>query len=284
MVTAVRTNPNESDLKALADLLRSGPTMVLSGAGVSTESGIPDYRGPGAAARSGSPITYQEFVRSERSRQRYWARSFVGWSLMRKRLPNAGHRALAELEREGLVSALVTQNVDGLHQAAGSVNVIELHGNLAEVRCLRCGTRERRSSLQARLDAANPNLAGALARMAPDGDAEVADAQVEEFTAVDCLVCGGTLKPDVVFFGENVPKPRLEAAWAELEAADNLLVVGSSLTVMSGYRFVKAAVAAAKPVAIVNDGPTRGDDDASLRLSGRLGVILPALLPILGVS
>ena len=271
----------EGDLLALAELLRSGRTMVLSGAGISTESGIPDYRGPASRGRTRSPITYQEFVRDERARRRYWARSFVGWALMEDKQPNAGHFALAALERAGRLTGIVTQNVDELHQAAGSTAVVELHGSLAEVRCLNCGSRERRDSLQARLDAANLAVAGTLAWLAPDGDADVPDDAVDDFEVVACLVCGGILKPDVVFFGENVPGPRLEAAWALLDAADELLVVGSSLAVMSGYRFVKAAAAAGKPVAIVNDGPTRGDHDASVLVDGRLGVVLPALVALL---
>lgn len=272
---------SNTELHDLAALLRTGATLVLSGAGISTESGIPDYRGPASATRVRTPITYQEFVRDEAARRRYWARSMVGWRLMNDRQPNAGHYAVAALERDGYLNGVVTQNVDGLHQAAGSVTVIELHGSLEAVRCLTCGSREARVSLQARLDAANLEFAGRVAERAPDGDADVPEEWVAGLEIVACLVCGGVLKPDVVFFGENVPKPRLERAWSLLAAAHNLLVVGSSLTVMSGYRFVRAAVADGKPVAIVNQGPTRGDDDAAVRVEGRLGDHLPGLVALL---
>jgi len=265
------------DLEPLARLLEGRTVLVLSGAGISTESGIPDYRGPDSARRKGTPITYQEFVRSDAARRRYWARSFLGWPAMRAKRPNAGHRALARLETAGAVHGVLTQNVDGLHQASGSRRVLELHGALAWVRCLRCGRLEPRDALQLRLERLNPDFASARAVMAPDGDAEL-DAGVEEtFHLADCRGCGGTLKPDVVFFGENVPRPRVARSWAMLEHADVLLVLGSSLTVRSGYRYVVAAVEARKPVALVNDGPTRGDGDATLRVHGRLGRVLPAL-------
>jgi NAD-dependent SIR2 family protein deacetylase len=196
---------------------------------------------------------------------------------MRAKRPNAGHRALARLETAGAVHGVLTQNVDGLHQASGSRRVLELHGALAWVRCLRCGRLEPRDALQLRLERLNPDFASARAVMAPDGDAEL-DAGVEEtFHLADCRGCGGTLKPDVVFFGENVPRPRVARSWAMLERAEVLLVLGSSLTVRSGYRYVVAAAEARKPVALVNDGPTRGDGDATLRVHGRLGRVLPAL-------
>ena len=265
------------DLGPLARLLEGRTVLVLSGAGISTESGIPDYRGPGSARRKGTPITYQEFVRSEAARRRYWARSFLGWPAMRAKRPNAGHRALARLETAGAVHGVLTQNVDGLHQASGSRHVLELHGALDWVRCLRCGRLESRDALQFRLERLNPDFARERAVMAPDGDAEL-DAGLEEaFRLAGCRGCGGTLKPDVVFFGENVPRPRVARSWAMLERAEVLLVLGSSLTVRSGYRYVVAAAEARKPVALVNDGPTRGDDDATLRVHGRLGRVLPAL-------
>ena len=269
------------DLDALAALLRGRSSLALSGAGISTESGIPDYRGPASRGRARTPITYQEFVRDEGARRRYWARAVVGWRVMRDKRPNRGHLAIAALEQSGHLNGVVTQNVDGLHLAAGSRTVVELHGNLARARCLTCGSYEGRDALQARLDAANPAFAAAVAELAPDGDADVPDELVARFELVACLVCGGTLKPDVVFFGENVPPARLERAWELLARADALLVVGSSLTVMSGYRFVRAAVADGKPVGIVNDGPTRGDDDAAVRVEGRLGTVLPRLVTTL---
>lgn len=264
-----------------ADLLRGLRTLVLSGAGISTESGIPDYRGPASAGRGRQPITYQEFVGSEMVRRRYWARSFAGWPFMDAREPNAGHVAVAAMEANGAASGVVTQNVDGLHQEAGSQSVVELHGNLRSVVCLRCGTPEERTSLQARLAELNPDYAPLAPRYAPDGDADVPDEIVAAFEVADCRVCGGVLKPEVVFFGENVPAPTYERAKAMLTDADALLVVGSSLTVRSGYRFVVQAKAAEKPVVIFNDGPTRGDDDADVKVAGRLGEMLPRLAALL---
>ncbi|HKI58436.1 MAG TPA: NAD-dependent protein deacetylase [Trueperaceae bacterium] len=264
-------------LDALARLLAGRRVLVLSGAGLSTESGIPDYRGPDSARRKGSPITYQEFTRSEAARRRYWARSFLGWPAMRDKRPNDGHRAVARLEQAGAVCGVLTQNVDGLHHAAGSRRVLELHGALATIRCLRCGRLESRDALQRRLAAANPHVGARDVAMAPDGDAELAPSQEDGFRLVACRGCGGVLKPDVVFFGENVPRPRVARSWAMLEEAGALLVLGSSLAVRSGYRYVAHAAAEGVPVAIINDGPTRGDDVASLRVAGRLGRVLPAL-------
>ncbi|HKI56381.1 MAG TPA: NAD-dependent protein deacetylase [Trueperaceae bacterium] len=272
-----RHTPAADALAPLADLLAGRRVLVLSGAGLSTESGIPDYRGPDSARRKGTPITYQEFTRSEAARRRYWARSFLGWPAMRAKRPNDGHRAIARLEHAGVVCGVLTQNVDGLHHAAGSRRVLELHGTLASVRCLRCDRLEPRDAVQHRLAAANPDFAGHEATMAPDGDAELAPDLEAGFEPVRCRGCGGVLKPDVVFFGENVPRPRLERSWAMLADAGVLLVLGSSLTVRSGYRYVVRAAAEGLPVAIVNDGPTRGDGDASVRLGGRLGRVLPAL-------
>ncbi len=264
-------------LEAVAETLLTSSTLVLSGAGVSTESGIPDYRGPAAAGRARRPITYQEFVRSAAARQRYWARSFAGWPFMAAREPNAGHLAIADLERGGRITGVLTQNVDGLHQRGGSEVVLELHGNLREVRCLDCGTLTPRAELQALLGRLNPGFEAVAARFAPDGDADVPDDLVASFRVAPCPVCGGVLKPDVVFFGENVPKPTYEAARGMVDHAGALLVVGSSLTVLSGYRFVRQAKAAGKPVAIVNDGPTRADDEADVKVEGRLGRLLPEL-------
>ena len=263
-------------LERLAWLLEAGRVLVLSGAGLSTESGIPDYRGPESARRPRTPVTYQQFVGSAAVRQRYWARSVIGWPAMREKRPNRGHAALARLAAAGLLVGTITQNVDGLHQAAGSQEVVELHGALREVRCLGCGVRSARDLLQERLVALNPGFIRE-ATIAPDGDADLSQAQIDGFQIAPCEACGGLLKPDVVFFGENVPPPRVELTWRMLEAAEVLLVVGSSLYVRSGYRLVEAAARAGKPVAIVNDGETRGDNDATLRISGRLGEVLPAL-------
>jgi NAD-dependent SIR2 family protein deacetylase len=262
---------------ALADLVAAGGVVVLSGAGLSTESGIPDYRGPTGLARKADPMTYQTFVGNAAARARYWARSQLGWRHMSGVAPNAGHRAVADLQRRGLVHGIITQNVDGLHQAAGAGDVIELHGALSRVMCLSCGERTARTELDERLRAANPDWDRRPAVINPDGDAVLTDAQVEGFKVVDCAGCGGLLKPDVIFFGENVPRARVDRCFALTEQAALLLVLGSSLTVMSGYRFVRHAAARGIPVAIVNQGPTRGDGDALITLSAPLGRTLTAL-------
>ncbi|MEV4578984.1 NAD-dependent protein deacetylase [Nonomuraea jabiensis] len=261
----------------LAGLVAGGGVAVLSGAGLSTESGIPDYRGPTGRARRAEPMTYQRFVGSAQARQRYWARSHVGWRQIGQARPNAGHRAVAELERRGLLAGIVTQNVDGLHQAAGARRVIELHGGLDRVVCLSCRERTPRAELERRLRAANPEWEAAGARINPDGDAVLTDAQVAGFQVVDCAACGGVLKPDVVFFGENVPRPRVDECFALVAGARLLLVLGSSLTVRSGLRFVTKAASLGIPIAIVNQGETGGDADASLTLDAPLGPTLTEL-------
>jgi len=261
----------------LAALLRGRRTVVLSGAGISTESGIPDYRGVDRTGPPPTPVTYQQFARDERVRRRYWARSALGWAALRSRHPNAGHTAVARLENDGHVTGVITQNVDGLHLAAGSHRVVELHGSLARVVCLNCGTREDRAALQARLEMLNPGFGGRPVTILPDGDAAIPDEWVDEFVVADCTVCGGVLKTDVVFFGENVPRDRASQAAAMVAEAEALLVLGSSLEARSGLRLVLAAVEHGKPVAVVNRGPTRADEVATLRLEARLGVVLPAL-------
>lgn len=261
---------------ALVSLLRGRRVVALTGAGISTESGIPDYRGPKTRHKARNPIQYRAFVGSAEAQARYWARSVVGWPRMSAAQPNPAHRALAELERAGLLAGIITQNVDRLHARAGSRRVVELHGALAEVRCLSCGLIEDRDALQARLLAANPGWqVRTPAELAPDGDAELQQALIDGFEAVGCLSCAGVLKPDVVFFGENVSKPVTAAAWRLYAEAEVLLVVGSSLTVFSGYRFVRRAAAESVPVAIVNLGPTRGDHAASVRVDGEAGAVLP---------
>lgn len=262
----------------LAELVAAGGVVVLSGAGLSTESGIPDYRGETGRLRRADPMTYQTFVGSAEARRRYWARSHVGWRHIARAEPNAGHYAVAELQRRGLVDGIITQNVDGLHQAAGARDVIELHGSLDRVRCLGCGRRTSRDELHARLDAANPGFEAQAATINPDGDAVLDDAQVAGFQTVDCLSCGGILKPDVIFFGENVPRPRVEQCYALTENARSLLVLGSSLTVMSGLRFVHHATTHAIPTAIINHGATRGDGEARIRLDAPLGATLTSLV------
>ncbi len=268
-----------SPLGMLVDLVADGGVVILSGAGLSTESGIPDYRGPTGLARRPEPMTYQAFTGGVAARQRYWARSHQGWRHIAGAAPNAGHHAVAELERRGLLAGIITQNVDGLHQAAGARQVVELHGSLARVRCLGCGQRTSRERLDQRLRAANPGWTAGVSQsqMNPDGDAVLADDLVERFSVANCESCGGVLKPDVVFFGENVPRPRVDECYALVERAGALVVLGSSLTVMSGYRFVRHAARLAVPVAIVNQGPTRGDAQARLILDAPLGATLTAL-------
>jgi NAD-dependent SIR2 family protein deacetylase len=260
----------------LAGVLLGGGAVVLSGAGLSTESGIPDYRGETGRARRGQPMTYQAFTGSEAARQRYWARSHLGWRYIAAAEPNAGHGAVAELERRGLLAGVITQNVDGLHQAAGARSVTELHGSLHRVVCLSCWQRTSRLALDERLRAANPSWHQRAAEVSPDGD--VALEETAGFTVVDCEGCGGILKPDVVFFGENVPKQRVEACYAMVSAARALVILGSSLTVMSGFRYVRHAASLGTPVVIVNQGTTRGDDLAAARLDAPLGATLSAVL------
>lgn len=269
------------DFEPLVGLLRRRSVVVLSGAGVSTESGIPDYRGPTTRTKNRSPVQYREFVGDADHRRHYWARSAVGWPDFRTKTPNAGHRALAALEEAGIVRGIITQNVDRLHQSAGSERVVELHGALAEVTCLDCGALSSRDVYQERLLAANPGWltddASDAPEMAPDGDAELSWTTTARFDVPACTRCGGVLKPHVVFFGENVPTPRVETAWSMLSDADVLLVTGSSLTVYSGFRFVRGAAKARQPVGIVNLGPTRGDDLAAVHVDGKTGEVLPAL-------
>ena len=262
----------------LHELVAAGGVVALSGAGISTESGIPDYRGPSGQLRARLPITVQEFIGSANARRRYWARSYVGWRRIARARPNAGHLAVAALQRRGVVTGVITQNVDGLHQAAGARGVIELHGGLAHVVCLDCGARSPRAELDERMRAVNGELESAVAALNPDGDVELADERVASFVLVGCVCCGSDLlKPDVVFFGENVPKPRVQRCYELVTQASSLLVLGSSLAVMSGLRFVHRAAADGIPVAIVNQGATRGDEHADIKLDGPLGPTLSEL-------
>jgi NAD-dependent SIR2 family protein deacetylase len=250
---------------AAAELLSGRTWVALTGAGMSTDSGIPDYRGPTSVRAT--PMQYSEFVGSADAQRRYWARSYLGWRRIGVAQPNAGHRALADLEVAGL-SGVITQNVDGLHSAAGSRHVINLHGDIATVVCLECGDRSARSELQRRLAHANPEVDQPQrlehAGLRPDGDAVAQDWR--QFRLASCVECGGRLKPDVVFFGEAVPKARVDAAYALVEAAEVLVVLGSSLTVMSGLRFVRHQAKDQQPIVIINRGPTRGDDLATLKI------------------
>ena len=262
--------------EALA-LLRDRPVAVLTGAGMSTGSGLPDYRGRDAVPRS--PMTYQEFMGHDLARRRYWARSTVGWEQFRRARPGRAHRLLAALDPSAFpVTSVITQNVDGLHAAAGSAPVIDLHGRLDRVRCQQCGALSSRIALHQRMLSMNPELAARLpelaadAAQAPDGDAEVD--RTSSFRYPPCALCGGIVKPDVVFFGESARREVVAEAFAALADARALLVLGSSLTVQSGLRFVRAARRQDKPVVILNDGPTRADAEATLRVHGRLEDVL----------
>jgi NAD-dependent SIR2 family protein deacetylase len=276
-------------MRQALDILRGRSFAVLTGAGLSTDSGIPDYRGPDAAPRK--PMTYQEFTGSADNRRRYWARNHIGWSHLRHADPNAGHFAVARLEQRGLLTGLITQNVDRLHEDAGSRNVVDLHGRYDRVVCLDCGHGFSRKLLGAILEELNPGFlemaaATGIIEMAPDADAVVEDpGLIRSFVVAVCPVCGGTLKPDFVYFGENVPKDRVDRAYAMVDDAAALLVAGSSLTVMSGLRFVRHASKSGKPVVIINRGATRGDGFASLKIEAGVSGSLDWLarkLPELG--
>lgn len=313
--TVEETVPPQDPATARAgilQLLKAGGVLVLTGAGISTDSGIPDYRGPAGSLTKHRPMTFQEFKYDAAARRRYWARSFVGWRHLGAAEPNRGHEILADWQRSGVLCGLITQNVDGLHQAAAEqlqlrvrseattlggeghgdvaesggdlsgasgTSTVALHGDLAIVVCLTCGNSEQRRSLDTRLEEANPGYAEAAAVAAqnvnPDGDVTLDDSWVQRFTLVACLVCGAdTLKPDVVYFGENVPAERKAAVGKLVAAASSLLVVGSSLAVMSGYSIALKMVQAGKPVAVINGGPSRADAKAVWRWRTR---ITPAL-------
>jgi NAD-dependent SIR2 family protein deacetylase len=263
----------------LAGMIAEGGVAVLTGAGISTDSGIPDYRGPGPARSRRAPMTYETFTGDAQARRRYWARSHVGWRTVARAAPNSGHRAVAQLQRRGLLAGIITQNVDGLHQAGGARDVIELHGRLDRVVCLDCGDTTTRDDLDRRLRLANPEFDARVIAVNPDGDVDLPDEQIDRFQVVGCRSCRrGTLKPDVVFFGETVPRRRVDACYDLVHAARLLLVLGSSLTVMSGRRFVLRAAKLDVPVAIVNQGPGRGDDYATLTLDAPLGIVLPDIV------
>ncbi len=273
--------PGDLERVAVPEVLRRGRLVVLTGAGVSTDSGIPDYRGPGSRARQ--PMTYQEFLSGPAARRRYWARSHLGWGRMREAAPNAGHRALAELDPD----LLITQNVDGLHEAAGSRRMVALHGRIADVVCLSCRRTTSRAALASRMVSANPGYAArhADAETRPDGDVELDD--TTDFVVPDCASCGGVLKPDVVFFGENVPAARVQRCYEAVDTLtsdDALLVVGSSLTVMSGFRFVRRAVKTGVPIVVVNRGATRGDDVATVKIEAGCSEFLTSLMATRGSS
>ena len=266
-------------LDEVAALVQRGNVLVLTGAGISTESGIPDYRGPTGAARRSQPMTYQAFVDDPGGRQRYWARSFLGWRQIATAQPNAGHRAVADLQSADRLSGVITQNVDGLHQAAGATGVIELHGGLDRVRCLGCGCASTRAETDALLHALNPGFSPEALGVNADGDVDLADDALAGFVAPTCRTCTSPLlKPDVVFFGESVPAERVARCFQLVDESDALLVLGSSLTVFSGYRFARAASRRGIPLAIVNQGPTRADDLADLKVHAPLGAFLTSLV------
>ncbi|GHG51691.1 NAD-dependent protein deacetylase [Sinomonas cellulolyticus] len=275
--------------EGILGMLREGAVLALTGAGVSTASGIPDYRGPQGSWRKHRPMTYQEFRHDSEARHRYWARSYIGWRHLNRAEPNRAHRVLADLESRGSLAGVVTQNVDGLHAAAGTRHLVTLHGDLDKVVCLNCGNVEGRTNLDERLAQANPGYAEAVAHdpaaVNPDGDVELDSHWIGRFVMVPCLVCGSDmLKPDVVYFGESVPPARKERATAMLASARSLLVLGSSLAVMSGFRFVLDAVHQGKPVGIVNQGPSRGDTRAQWRWRTEVGGALEELSALLALG
>lgn len=248
---------------------------MLSGAGISTESGIPDYRGPsGASHRAHTPMTHQQFINDPQARVRYWARSHLGWVRFSQARPNSGHDAVARMEQIGVVAGTITQNVDGLHSAAGSRRVVDLHGRLDRVRCLGCGIVTPRVALAQRLREANQGWGASAVRQNPDGDAEPPEELISRFHVVSCTDCGGVLMPDVVYFGGSVPDDRAAAARQLVDAASSLFVLGTTLSTHSARKLVKQAAGAGKAVAIINQGPTRADELASLRLTAPLGVTL----------
>lgn len=265
--------PTADVLDQAAELL-SGTVAVLTGAGISTDSGIPDYRGDGAPKRT--PMTIQQFLAGESFRKRYWAGSYLGWARFVSAEPNAGHVALAELEAAGRVPGVVTQNVDGLHGRAGSRHVVEVHGSVDRVVCLRCGQLFARSAVAERIEAANAwFVGGATVTLNPDGDADVGE--VSDFVVPDCTVCGGTLKPEVVFFGEFVPRERFQEAAALVKRADALLIAGSSLAVNSGIRLLEQARRRHVPIVVLNRGATKGDRVATLKIDAGTTETLTAL-------
>jgi NAD-dependent SIR2 family protein deacetylase len=263
-------------------LVRHRNVLVLTGAGLSTASGIPGYRDEEGVRRGKPPVQGPEFRGSDALRRRYWARSMVGWPTLARAEPNAGHRALAWLETAGRIGQVITQNVDGLHQRAGSGRLIELHGNIHPVRCLACERRQHRAELQQRLLRDNPAFGSVLAQPLPDGDAQLEPEALEHFVVPECDACGGVLQPDVVFFGDNIPPERTRQALQWMDEADALLVVGSSLMVFSGYRFCKLAAAEGKPIAAVNAGRTRADELIGLKVALPAQEVLPAVAGLLG--
>lgn len=275
----MKTLNDADECDALAAFLtRNRNVLVLSGAGISTASGIPDYRDKQGVRRGKMPVQGPEFRKSEAVRKRYWARSMVGWPTLAQAAPNAAHRAIAGLQGAGKLDAILTQNVDGLHQRAGSAGVLELHGSIHAVVCLDCHAQFPRAFVQTLLEEANPAMRRASAQALPDGDAQLEPDALADFRVPHCVYCAGTLKPDVVFFGDGVPRPCTDAAMGMLARADALLVVGSSLMVYSGFRFCRMAAETGKPIAAINLGKTRADHLLSLKIESAAEQILPSLL------
>jgi len=280
--TLQRQGLNEARAGSIDELIafidRHPRLLVLTGAGLSTRSGIPAYRNAQGQWLRRDPILYQEFIGDATTRRRYWARSFFGWSVMDRARPNAAHHALARFEQQGRTSALVTQNVDGLHRAAGSESLVELHGALDRVGCLDCGHSISRDALQLLLEESNPDWRPEVLGYRPDGDAELDNSAYPGFRVVDCPVCGGRLKPDVVFFGESVPAERVQRIEQGLNDCDAVLVIGSSLVVMSGYRIVRQAARLERPVVAINDGRTRADALLDFKIGGDCVEVLEQIL------
>lgn len=269
-----------TDFKVVADLLeRSADTVVLSGAGISTASGIPDYRDENGDWKHARPVQFQDFIAKPNVRQRYWSRSLVGWPLMSQAQPNAAHDAIQQLQNRGFVSTVITQNVDGLHQQCGTRNVIDLHGRLDDVRCLDCQRVVRRADWQQRIAQLNPGFADTVEtqQIKPDGDAEIDDSDLAQFQVPECPQCGGIVKPEVVFFGEAVPADRVQQCYGAVDSAELLLVVGSSLIVYSGFRFARRAHANNIPVVLINKGFNRAADLARLNIDADCGTALSAI-------
>jgi len=279
MAEAFTVHDHAARIAAFLD--RHPRTLVLTGAGLSTASGIPDYRDRDGTRRGKPPIHGPDFRKSEAVQRRYWARSMIGWPVLAQARPNHGHRAIAGLERIGRIGSVLTQNVDGLHGQAGSHGVLELHGNIHTVVCLDCSALFPRAFVQGQLDDFNPHMAGANATPLPDGDASVEPTELARFRLPFCTCCGGTLMPNVVFFGDNVPPARTAIALEQMERADALLVVGSSLMVYSGFRFCRMAQAAGKPMAAINLGRTRADELLDIKIEESAERVLPLALELL---
>lgn len=276
-MTTVLQNCLDQQAGDLAAFIHThAPVLVLTGAGISTDSGIPDYRDSHGNWKRKQPVQHQDFMQSAATRQRYWARSLVGWPIMQQAQPNLAHHKIAELENRGLLSMTVTQNVDRLHQKAGSSAVVDLHGRADQLLCMSCGHREQRALMHDRCADLNPSLKNVIATVAPDGDADL-EMDFSRFNVPGCPQCDGILKPDVVFFGDNVPRPRVDQVFDALAGSRGLLIIGSSLMVFSGFRFARQAHQAGTPIAILTQGRTRADDLASVKFNSPIAPLLATI-------